>query len=309
MRVVKLLLAGIAVAVLLVAAAFYAFPGTLFDLGVSLKRSGAGLERKEVVTEGRRIVYLERGSGAETVVLLHGFGVEKDAWLELATRLPGYRIVIPDLPGFGESDKPVNIKYDIRSQAIRLDRFFDAIGLDRFYIAGSSMGGNIAGIYTVLYQQRVRGLILLDALGVNSPQKSEVALLVEKGDNPLIVSNLDGYRRLMDYIFVKKPFIPSPVEKLLAKKSAQRRELNAKIFVDMIKSPAMLDGHLSSIKVPVLTIWGDRDRILHVSSVQVLERGIKNHTARIVRECGHSPANERPEETAGYIRSFVETSR
>jgi alpha-beta hydrolase superfamily lysophospholipase len=100
-----------------------------------------GLERKDIQIAGDRIAYLEGGKG-QTVLLLHGFADSKDARVAFAKHLTGaYHVAIPDLPGFGESTKRLDENYNIVSQVRRLDRFVEALGLQKFHPAGNSMGG------------------------------------------------------------------------------------------------------------------------------------------------------------------------
>lgn len=294
--------------VIIVSAAFIvlaAFPEKMLGLSMKMQRSGAGLEVKEILVDDHKIVYLEGGKGTETVVLLHGFGANKDNWIEMVRFMPGYHFIIPDLPGFGDSTKSESAKYDVASQADRLDRFFLKLGLKSIVIAGNSMGGNISGIYATKYPEKVKGLVLLNNSGVTAPVKSELLKSIEKGDNPLLLNSRDDYEKMIKFIFVKEPYIPGPFMKVLANLAIKNRQFNDKIFKDMITAPAMIEGRFVSLTMPVLIIWGDRDRLIDVSSVAVLEKGIKNHTTHILKNCGHVPMMERPEETAGYIKTFI----
>ena len=307
MKVSKRIISAVVVIIALCFIMSMLFPEKLFQFSMEKQRSGAGLVQKEINIGDHKIVYLEGGSGGETIVLIHGFGASKDNWPGLVKLLPGYHFIIPDLPGFGDSTKLESAKYDVLSQAERLDKFFKLIGLKKFYIAGNSMGGNISGIYAARYPQKVQALILLDNSGVTSPAKSALALSLEKGVNPLLIKSKDDYKRFINFIFVKAPFIPYPFIGVLAEKSISSRSFNDKVFKDITGAPASLETHMASYDMPVLIIWGDKDQLLDVSSVTVMEKGIKNHTTRILKDCGHVPMMERPEETAGYIKSFIES--
>lgn len=283
----------------------FLFPEKLFEFTVKMQHRNAGLVKKEIIVDDHRVVYLEGGTGSETIVLVHGFGGDKNNWTMLVDALPGYHYIIPDLPGFGESSKIESSKYDVVSQAERLEKFLNQLAVDKFYIAGNSMGGNIAGVYSAAYSQKVKGLILVNNAGINSPVKSELFKSLEKGVNPLLVNSPDDFDRLLKFVFVKEPYVPSRIKGVLAERAIASRKFNDKIFSDITAAPAMLEDRFSSLTMPVLIIWGDQDRVLDVSSVPVLEKGIKNSSSVILKECGHIPMMERPAETAGYIKKFI----
>ena len=285
------------------------FPEKLYRFSVDHQRKISGLVLKKIQSGDHNISYLEGGEGPVTIALIHGFGGNKDNWIYLTEHLPGYHFVIPDLPGFGDSTKLDTSKYDVNSQAERLDRFFISTGLKKFYIAGNSMGGNISGIYASKYPRKIKGLILLNNSGIKFPVKSPVMKTLDTGVNPLIVSGRDDFNRYLGIVFVRAPWIPLPVKWHIADMALASREFNSKVFHDINAMPSLIEDHFAAITMPVLIIWGDSDRILDVSGVTVLEKGIKNHRTHILKDCGHAPMIERPVETAWYIKKFIETGR
>ena len=123
-----------------------------------IERKASGLEQKSVEINGINIRYLEGGSG-EPLVLIHGFGANKDNWTRIGKFLtPHFHVIAPDLTGFGESSKEPDGKYTIKDQAVFLKKFIEKIGIKSFHIGGNSMGGNIAGQYADLYQNDLKSL-------------------------------------------------------------------------------------------------------------------------------------------------------
>ena len=284
---------------------YFVFPEVLFNMTISSMRSSAGLSKGSLKVDNHRVVFLEGGKG-DPILLVHGFTADKDHWTLFSKFLtPRYRVIALDLPGFGESSRLETASYDITSQVKRLDKIVTAMGLKSFHIAGNSMGGWIAGKYAVEYPLKVLSLTLLDTGGVVSCEKSELRKLIDKGENPLLVDSIEGFERNMNFAFEKPPAIPWGIKRYLAKRAVLNRNFNTKIFNDIIRAGYSLESDLHRIKTRTLIIWGDKDRLIHISCVDVLLRGIKDSRAIILKECGHLPMVERAEETAGYYGEFL----
>jgi pimeloyl-ACP methyl ester carboxylesterase len=295
---------AIIILVVLTSAYYYLYPEALFKLATGAQRRAADLVRKEVQVDDHKIVYLEGGKG-ETILLLHGFGGNKDHWTDFAKHMKGYHLVIPDLPGFGESSQVPEDRYDTENQVGRIARFVEALKLGRFHIAGNSMGGALAAAFAAKYPDKVLTVTLLDTAGVPSEKKSELIVELEKGNNPLLAGTDEGYDRLMTMIFANPPKIPAPFRKILAADWIAHREFNAKIWKDWQPEHFSLEPVLPMIQAPVLILWGDRDRLLDVGSVAFLEKNLKNSRTVILKDTGHCPMIERPEETAEVYKKYL----
>jgi pimeloyl-ACP methyl ester carboxylesterase len=268
-------------------------------------RAAARLTERRVMAAGHEVAYLDRGSG-EPILLLHGFGAEKDNWIFFAREIPDrYRVIAIDLPGFGESSRDAAEHYDVRSQSARLLAFVDALGLPRFHLAGNSMGGNIAARFALDHPERVRSLALIDAGGVVAPHPSEVARAIAAGQSPLVVDSVADFDRIMALLFVKQPPIPGFIKRHLAERALANRDFNQKIFSDLLAAPARLEGELPNLRAPTLVVWGAGDRIIDVSAAGVFAAAIPGAQTAIIAACGHSPMIERPAETAARYLAFL----
>jgi pimeloyl-ACP methyl ester carboxylesterase len=204
----KKIFVALVVVLVAVVGGYYAFPEKVADSFVRYGRSQAGLVKKDILVDDHRIVYLEGGRGP-TVLLLHGYSADKDHWTRFAAGLTKhYHVVIPDIPGYGESSKRMNAKYDLSSQVGRLHQFARVLGLAPLHIAGNSMGGLFAGAYAARYPGEVISLGLFNAAGVKSPQKSEVMKRAEQGENPLLLKDEADLPRVMGLAFANPP--PQP---------------------------------------------------------------------------------------------------
>lgn len=291
--------------ILTATAAYYLLPEKVAGCMLDFARFRAGLVKKDIQIDDHNIVYLEGGKG-QAILLLHGYGSEKDTWLFFSSYLTKhYRVIIPDIPGYGESSKLPKASYDLASQLERLRKFTQALQLTRFHIAGSSMGGFFAGSYAARYPDEIISLGLFAAGGVTPLKFSEVYKQMRDGENPLLLKNKDDYDRLMALVFYQPPFLPYPIKYMSIKKALADNSFNAKTLKDFQPEFFSLDKELSKIKAPTLILWGADDKIIDVSTVSVLQKGIINSQAVILENCGHVPMVEKAKESAALYLGFI----
>lgn len=285
------------------------FPEATTRTAFSLERLRSGLEHKTVVIDGDTWHYLEGGPAeAPVLLLLHGFGGDKDNWTRFsATLTDDYRIVAPDLPGFGDSARQPERDYGLAAQRDWLAGFAAALELGTFHLGGNSMGGHIAALYAHRYPQQVESIALLNNAGIESAHPSEVLLAVNRGENPLLVHSPEDFERLLGLLAFKQPFLPWPARGVLAKTAFENSAFNRRIF-DRYKEDRSigLEPILPDIRQPVLIIWGEFDRVLDVSSVDVMRPLLPQAKVVIMKDTGHIPMVERPANTAAHVRAFLE---
>ena len=125
-----------------------------YDWAINSKRDDSNLELKKIQINDGEIVYLENRfeEKDETLVLVHGFGGNKDIWLDFSNELYSkYHLLILDLPGHGESFSTDLKKYTIKNQTTWLKQFIKKKDIDKFTLIGNSMGGAISMKYSELY--------------------------------------------------------------------------------------------------------------------------------------------------------------
>ncbi len=251
------------------------------------------------------MAYADGGAG-DTIIMVHGYAGNKDNWVYLAKYFtPNYRVIIPDLPGNGDSSKSQEVSYSHLSQVERLNLFVKELKLTKFHLVGNSMGGNIAGNYAADYPDMVKTLALFDASGVNAPVKSEFVLLLEKGTNPFMIRDAQDFDKFLEFVFVKPPELPSFMKQYLAEQAVAATPLNKKIIGDMMLDLLTLESKLNKITAPTLILWGDTDKVVHISSAPIFEKNIKNSKSAVIKECGHVPMIEKPAETAAVYQDFL----
>ncbi len=306
----KKLLIGIVLVVAAAAGTLYLSPAALLGSVQFAERQMAGLTAKQVQVGEFTIHYYEGGpQDAQTILLIHGFGADKDNWLQFSRPLTGkYHVIALDLPGFGESSKIAQAPYDLNAQVARIEAFVKQLGLKQVNVVGNSMGGQLAAMFAARYPEQVHSVALFANAGITSPKQSELQSIIERGEpNPLIVTNAEDFDRLMAFVFVKQPPVPAPLKQFFAERAIASHDFNQKVFEQLMTPLLSLEPELANIQAPTLLLWGDHDRLLDVSSIEVMKPLLKQSTAVIMQDCGHVPMVERPEETAEHYQAFLDS--
>lgn len=303
-RALKLLAGLLALTVAALVALMELAPAQFARIEISGERAAAGLHLRGLDVAGFHIVYLDGGTGPP-LLLLHGFGADKDNWTRVARLLtPHYRVIAPDLPGFGDSAKPAGADYSIAAQAGTIAAFAEALHLQQFDLGGNSMGGWLACAYAAAHPRQVHSLWLLAPAGVATAQPSElIKLLAGGGDNPLVARTPEQFEALIRFVFVKPPYIPAALVRVLAQRHAQNAALEQKIFAQVVASPP-LETLVRGLTTPTLIVWGDHDRALHDSGAAVLHQLMPDSTVRIMPRVGHVPMIEAVRQSASDYLEF-----
>ena len=286
---------------------YFAFPGLLLDGAKQILRWHAGLTRHAVQVDDHRWVYLEGGTG-EAILFVHGFGMEKDGWGLFPGAFSGsHRLILPDLPGFGENSRRESANYDVPSQVKRLNRFVEVLGLKSFHLVGSSMGGYIAGFYASEYPEKVKSLALFNPAGVNSQVPSEMwRRYAETGKIALVYRTRDGFEEILRLLFYRVPLVPGAFKTYFAEVGASNYAFYGKVLRDLERGGRdQLEPRLSRVQARTLVVWGADDRILHVSGAEIFRKGLKKVRVVILDQCGHVPFFEKRAETVKIYRDFL----
>ncbi len=244
------------------------------------------MTRYDITINGRNVRYYGGGEG-RPLLLLHGAGATARLWHRQSGPLSGrFRVIAPDLPGFGGSARGPEIK-SVRDYARFLSQFIGSLNIDRVSVLGSSMGGWTALWLSADYPALVERLALVSPAGVYRP-----------GSVPMTV---DEVMREIEKYYV-------PVSGGALSDAASDELSNA---VDTIRSMDMAGGfipdietELPKIKAPTLIIWGSEDRVIPPSYAEIFTRAIPGARLKIMEGAGHLPYVERPEEFNGIVMEF-----
>jgi pyruvate dehydrogenase E2 component (dihydrolipoamide acetyltransferase) len=236
------------------------------------------------------------------VVLVHGFGGDLNNWLFNTEKLAERRRVYAlDLPGHGESSKDVGAG-DLAAFAAALGGFLDAVGAARAHLVGHSMGGAVALAYALEQPDRVASLTLIAPAGLGddiNPDYIDGFVTAERR------RELKGVLELLfaDQSHVSRTLVDDVLRyKRLDGVDAALRQVSAAMYPSG-RQTTVLAGDLDRLTVPVLAVWGERDRVLPAAQAEPLRaRG----RVEVLPDTGHSPHMEAANEVNRLLGGFLD---
>jgi 2-hydroxy-6-oxonona-2,4-dienedioate hydrolase len=249
-----------------------------------------------------RYIKISNPKSKETLVLLHGLGASAERWSELLPLLSNYNVVIPDIIGFGYSEKPL-IHYHMDFFLKFLDEFFYKLEINKPIGIGSSFGGQLILEYYFKNPDFFKKMILISPAGTH--------------DKPTLV--------LRQYIFSSLYPTYENTErafKTMAAKNYKVKDSTIKDFVNRMKLPNAkhslistllalrkdtdFQSKLKQIEIPTLVMWGSEDTFIPRENIEYF-KGIPLVETRIMEDCGHSPFVEKPLLCYKIINTFIES--
>lgn len=299
-RILKWVSLAIVVLVTVLAIAFWLRPLAVFRMVNQAQMYLIGAKSNFVDVEGYRVHYYALGpSDGPIAVLVHGLGGRSEDWEKLAPFLAkaGYRVYLPDLPGFGQSEKPANFSYSVNDEAKVVAGFFDALNLKQVDLGGWSMGGWIVQLVAARHPERVRRLMLLDSAGLYIRPDWDTKLFT-----PVSAAELDKFDALL---MPHPPQLPDFVVKDILRTSLEHAWIIRRAMDSMLTGRDTTDGLLPNLKMPVLIVWGDVDHITPLSEGQKMHQLIPQSQINVIPGCGHLAPNECAAQIGPGIVSFL----
>jgi pimeloyl-ACP methyl ester carboxylesterase len=253
-----------------------------------------------VSVDGAEVAYAQQGRLAlPPLVLLHGWGASHKFWKYCFSAFsPRWRVIAPDMVGFGLSEKPRR-DYGVEALAAWLDKFLDALRLDRVVLVGHSMGGTISLIYAMAHPGRIRKLAVVNPLVVGATafnRRTKWCML--PGIRALLFwgSRIPPIRRWVskDFSYVAK--YDDDLSKDIIRGSYQST------FDSLISaSKTDLRPRLATLAVETLAIGTDRDQLVAADQLSL----VPAHYRELIPETGHIPMIERPAEFNRILNNFL----
>ncbi len=301
-------------AALIAAIALWRDPYLLVRGEFARQRLAAGLSAGTLEAAGHRWAYAYREAddpAAPIVVMLHGYTGSKENWYPLARELGGrYRLLIPDLPGWGASQRKPGVAYGFPEQAEHVAAFLRAVSPERpVVLLGHSMGGGIAALVAARQPDAVAKVGLLNAAGVRF-KDNRFGLAVLAGHNPFAVADAASLRRYLDTVFfdaAAKPWIPWPASVGLIEKRRADAAFEQSVL-DRIGRGAdsLLPGEEAArIRQPALLLWCRQDAVIDASALDLYAARIPQARKVLLDGCGHMSLMERPHAVAAAVVEWL----
>jgi abhydrolase domain-containing protein 6 len=264
----------------------------------------------KIATQSERIgtgtiVYNVAGSGPN-VLLIHGLFASKEQWNTLACLLAdaGYRAIAVDLPGYGKSKGFSLSDYRLDSQVDKLHALVTRLNIDRFDIAGNSMGGAIAALYASRHRRQVRSLAFIGSpLGIvtwDEPLRNAIY----QGINPFIPVSEPQLDLELQLLFATPPSIQEPDKKQIVANYV----LNNLHYVQ-VWNIVNLYGNVLAQRPPARTstliIWGDDDRVFNIAGAQRLHQRVPGSEVHQLPHAGHLLHMENASDVAPIYVEFL----
>lgn len=248
----------------------------------------------------------------QPLVLIHGTSASLHTWEGWATALsPRRRVISVDLPGFGLTGPSASGDYRGDTYARFVLELMDQLKVQRFALAGNSLGGEVAWRTALLAPQRVTKLILVDAAGPDFESDSvPIGFLAARV--PVLNRIFEGVLpRSMVVASLRNVYgDPSRVDDALIDRYYQLtlREGNRRALVQRFQQNRRGQDaeRIRELKLPTLILWGGRDRLVPLSVAQQFKRDIAGSELMVFEDLGHMPHEEAPARTVAPVQAFLQ---
>ncbi len=264
-------------------------------------------EKVRVRTSGGELACLDTGDGPP-VVLLHGFPQSAYVWRDLVPLLSSrFRVIVPDLLGSGDSDRPSDARLDLPAQAGYVGEALAALGVERFAAIGHSVGGGVAQLLA-LDGVGVDAMVLISSTGLDAwptfatrevqltPPDQEMELLVHSGIRASLRAGMVDPDRINE----------EQVAEYLRPWSGDDRVASFFRFVRALDGEGLnRSDELGRLDIPVLIFWGEDDPFYPASVAERLNAAIPTSTLGLVPGCGHFLLDEAVETIGPMIYEYL----
>ncbi len=261
----------------------------------------SNVSEKFIIVNNNKIRYFEGRANGPNLVLIHGLWASAERWFPLLPYLEQqYHLIIPDIIGFGYSDKPV-IDYSVDFFVEFFHDLMKSLKMRNFHVIGSSFGGQVAAEYAIRFSDNIQKMILCAPSGVN-PRLSTIM-------NEYLLAMISPNRERITKVFQmmtgsKKPVDSNMIDDFISRMT----EPNSKFVVTSVLlnlKKSMIADNLHKISCPCLVVWGDKDQVISPRYAKIFASLITNCDLVMMKGCGHTPFVEQPKKFSEITCGFL----
>jgi len=256
---------------------------------------------KTTEIDGNKIRYLEEGTSKNTLILLHGLGASAERWESVIPLFAKkFRVIVPDLIGFGYSDKPT-IDYTTDYFAEFIAKFVERVGIKEMSVIGSSLGGQIAAEFIINQNVDVKKLVLVSPSGVMKHSTPALNAYISAALYPNTDSALNAFQAMSGREKIDEKIVSGFIERMQLP--------NAKMaFMSTLlglSNSKVITEKLQLITIPTLIVWGENDPVIPIKYAQSFISGINDCRFYKMMGCAHTPYVEKPEKFFQIVSDFL----
>jgi 2-hydroxy-6-oxonona-2,4-dienedioate hydrolase len=248
-----------------------------------------------------KIRYLNGGSSSGNIVLIHGLGGFAERW---ATVMPilskKYRVIAPDLPGYGYSDKP-SIDYTPEFFSKFIFDFLDGLDIRKTCMIGTSLGGQIVAECAITQSKTIEKIVLASPAGI---MKSSTPTL-DAYSMAALYPSYDTVKTAYEMMTGSKNVTTESIEGFIKRMTQPNAKMAFMSTLLALKNSSPITDRLPNITAPTLVIWGKNDTMIPVKYANDFASSIKNCQLEIMENCGHTPHIEEPVKFSQIILNFL----
>lgn len=259
------------------------------------------MEEKSISIDGNSIRFLEEGDSNQVLLLIHGLGASAERWEHVIPLFSKkYRVIVPDLIGFGHSEKP-SVDYTTEYFADFMYKFISKIQIKNFSIIGSSLGGQIGAEFTSNHNDLVKKLILVSPSGIMKHSTPALDAYIMAALYPNDESATMAFQTMSGKTNIDKNMVSSFVERM--------QMPNAKMaFMSTLlglRDAEIITKKLGMITTPTLIVWGENDPVIPIKYSESFVSSINDCRFYKMVKCGHTPFVEDPNGFFDLVSDFL----
>lgn len=259
-------------------------------------------EEKFITIQENKIRYLEYGVSSNAIIFVHGLGASAERWEYVIQYFrENYRVIVPDLPGFGLSDKP-SIDYTVDFFVKTLSEFIDGIGIQNAILIGSSLGGQIIAELAITEPKLINKMILVSPSGVVNYS----AIVLDVYIGAAISPTQENVRNAFLMMNGQNKDVDSKIVNNFIKRMNTPNAKNAFLSTIMSNKESKISCEkLANVSIPSLVIWGECDPLIPKDNADLFLSCIKNCQFVEMKKCGHTPFVDKPKKFSKIVLEFL----